>query len=64
MARYEVHVIADENLTEIHDESLFTTDDLLEAKEQAGKLSAGHCYGTAVLDTQNGMIDFGNAQGE
>ncbi len=62
--RYEIRAIGDENMTSVNDQVLASTDDAAEAKALASQHSAGETYGTAIVDTQTGAIDFGGEQDE
>ena len=57
--RYEIRVIANTYCTEIHDETLESTNDINIAKKEAAQLAGTFPYGGAILDTQSGLIDFG-----
>ena len=56
--RYEIHAIADADCTEINSEVLAATDDRDEAERLAVEHS-NYIWGSAVLDTITGDVDFG-----
>lgn len=56
--RYEIRHIGDPDCTTVNDEVLTSTDDLTEATRLASQHSSAP-YGTAILDTETGQIDYG-----
>lgn len=61
--RYEVHTIQNAECTAIADEALASSDDLAKAKDLAIVQHSNSAYGSAILDTKTGRIDYGNGFG-
>lgn len=59
MAWYKIHLIRDAECTTINPEVLATTDDPATAQRLADDHSGDGPFGTAILNTETGEIDWG-----
>ena len=62
--KYTIHAVADENASSYDPEILASSDDATEADAIARKMSGAYAYGTAILDTATGKVDYGFGFGE
>lgn len=61
--RYEIRPIVDADCTRVADRVLAATNDLKRAKDEAASHSGSFLYGTAIVDTETGLTDWGGGFG-